>query len=239
MKDNKLKISIIYKILGASIFISFFSYNVEAALLYINADQNADLASDLPDRNYYQQSSASSLTVGDSTQFGPRQRQTMLGFDVTALNELSSNSSSGQIVINRMTISLLAYTNNDDTSISISLGNKDAWDSNIVTWNTSANDFGASIDEVFIPQFWGSAFLARWDVSNIHSSEYTTDSYLTFYLHNSVLGNSNAWTNFYSINGNVIPRLTIDYSIVPIPAAIWLFGSGLIVLASITRRNKN
>lgn len=36
--------------------------------------------------------------------------------------------------------------------------------------------------------------------------------------------------------GTIVPQLTIDYTVVPVPAAAWLFSSGLIGLVGIARR---
>lgn len=37
---------------------------------------------------------------------------------------------------------------------------------------------------------------------------------------------------------SVVPVLTVDYTVVPVPAAAWLFGSGLIALVGLVRRKR-
>ncbi|MCP4123574.1 MAG: PEP-CTERM sorting domain-containing protein, partial [Bacteroidetes bacterium] len=138
-------------------------------------------------------------------------------------------------VINSFTFN--AYNNyNEGTGgdVHIALGNTDAWDANVVTWNSSAGDHGASLDSIFLNASNVGSFVS-WDVSGINQSEFLLDDYATLYLYITNVGSGNNWHDFENEewSGNNESYLHIDYSIrdgggnIPEPTTLALIGLGL------------
>jgi hypothetical protein len=207
---------------------------VQAALFNISVDQDVSLSNSYADTNL-NSSSNQWLWVGDNT--GDRDVQSMFGFDMTSL---TSQLGSGQyLVIN--SIGFSAYNNYNDGNgfVDIALGNTDNWDDDVVTWNSSADDHGAALDSVYLSGVDLNSYVS-WDVSGINVADFINDSYLSFYLSIPAPGDGDNWHDFEPLESSQLHEayLTVDYSItnVPIPAAVWLFGSALAGLGWLRRK---
>lgn len=66
----------------------------------------------------------------------------------------------------------------------------------------------------------------RFILGLYNGSDWLSDS-------NVIYNGANAYTVEFDVNGSV---LAVDVQVVPVPAAVWLFGSGLLGLAGVARR---
>jgi hypothetical protein len=219
-------------------FAILFSTFSNASIINIETNQDVSLFKFYPDTNkndHWQH-----LLVGDLGTFF-QDYQIMFGFDMTNLTgQLSAND---VLTINNMTFNAYNSTNNGSGNIDISLGNTDNWDDDVVTWNSSSNDHGVTIDSQFVD---GSSLnnWVSWDISSVTSDSFMSDNYLTFYLSNPNAGNgSTNWHGFEAeeyIHSNNASYLSIDYTItsasVPEPSILLLFSIGFAGL-TLTRRN--
>ena len=205
------------------------STSLSAASINISVSQDASINSGSPDETLNNTS-----WVYVETTF-----QSLFGFDMSSLTSQLSPGES--LIINNLSFN--AYNNfssGTGSSVRIALDNNDSWDESTITWNTYAGH-GASLDSIFMDASDVDSYIS-WDVSGINVSEILDNSYLTFSLYDTdpIGGN---WHNFQPLenSGSNEAFLNVDYTIVsavPVPAAVWLFGSGLIGLVGLARRKK-
>ncbi len=199
-----------------------------ADVLNISVAQDATIISYSPTGNINNPNYLYTGSHSDGTR-----SESIFGFDMSALTSLSG------ITINSITFNAYNIYNNGDGYIDIALGNNDAWVDTGTTWNTDSGNHGSAIDSQLVTANDLNSYIS-WDISAIDSAEFTVDNYLTFYLFGSVTGQN--WHDFQPLENYDSHEafLSIDYTVsaVPIPAAVWLFGSGLLGLVGLSRRNK-
>jgi len=214
----------------AVLIMIFFSNNAYSVLVDIQVLQDAAINRNTPDTNQNESgfggfndrllvSSTNTTTLDES----------IFGFDLTLLPS--------QAVINSITFNTHRIFSSihsfDSNPVHIALGNTDIWDANTVTWNTSNGDHGDILDTQIFSQDSTPVWVS-WDVSNIQQQEYQ-DQLLSFYLFTEPLGGSFGHNDQFEID---TAFLTIDYDVaaVPLPAAIWLFISGILSLSAFNFR---
>ena len=114
-----------------------------------------------------------------------------------------------------------------------------AWDEATVTFNTAPTFDLIAVDTLIIPDSVFGVF-RDWDVTSLVSSwlNGTYSNYGMWIEEIPVQGSAHAWFSSSDQLAPYRPKLSVEYSIVPIPTALVLFGSGLIGLVGMARHKK-
>lgn len=223
-----------------------------ATVIDIRVSQDVSLASSRPDSNS-NNPGHEFLWVGDN--LGGRDYQGMFGFNMSPLTSLVPAGDS--LVIESMTFnSYNNYSSYVDRSgsnfvdvdstgpVDIALATSDAWDANIVTWNSHHGAHGAVLSEVSVSPADVGSYVA-WDVSAVRISEILDDNYLTFYLYIPNVGSGDNWHNFENeeYSGTNDSFLRVIYHLapnqVPEPAGLSLMGLAIFGLSAFASRRQS
>jgi len=129
----------------------------------------------------------------------------------------------------------------DDRYFSIWNANSDGWSEYTLTWNSQPGPMSAISTSLLMSDATLGEYVS-FDITSYVNQQYLGDGLLTTILRaddEALINNNQSLEYFNTIeNGTFIPQLIFTVTTVPVPTAIWLFGSGLIGLVGVARRQK-
>lgn len=141
--------------------------------------------------------------------------------------------------------SLWLYLRSDNTGLAtpvyVHQVGDDSWNENEITWN---NQPGSATSTTLAGRTLSGNGWRDWDLMQLGLWDYAsdlTDNDLSLLVKFLYEGSGSDWDKFRSredtySGGTRHPYLYIEYQPIPIPAAAWLLGSGLIGLVAVRRR---
>ncbi|MBU1196242.1 MAG: VPLPA-CTERM sorting domain-containing protein [Proteobacteria bacterium] len=229
----------LYLILTLLLVLFVFSFNTWAALIIITSPtDDVRIDKNEPTKNWNSDYHDSELLGVRYSDGGVYHSRSLLMFDLSAIPDAA--------IITGATLHIYSIPTSS-AYVSLNRMADDNWAEGAVTWNSYQGSFssaqnmgGHTVVHTNSDPAWEefSMVLNNWSWADDLS-----DNQLTLML--GSVTNDGAYsvgTTFYSKewdahnSTNFRPYLTVEYSQVPVPAAVWLFASGLIGLVGLRRK---
>ena len=229
-----------YRLMSFATFIAAATFGaslVNAAVINLGPTEDVVTSVFSPDTNY----GGSAVLATNLSNYSQKQYSYMM-FD------LSSIPAGEQVV--GATLNLYQPTGSGSGLSGVSLFriSDDSWDESSVTWNSSPSTTGAVYLDTN-PNGYSYVGWSQWDLFSSglwDASSDQADGLLSLWLAEASSNDqAHQWCSKEASSGEVNycsgglePYLQITTAPVPLPPALWLFGSGLLGLFGVTRRKK-